>query len=456
MRKINHLYRRAGFGLSPGEWQAKKNFTPSQAVDELFRQTEKIPEIFTPPTPQVRMKDLSREDRAELIKKERKNVLNLVIEWIDRMADERHSALLERMTLFWHGHFACTTRGSALAANQLNTIRQHALGNFRELVLAVAKDPSMIRFLNNQQNKKGKPNENFARELMELFTIGRGNYTEQDIKEAARAFTGWSSNLAGEYVFRPFQHDYGKKVFFGKQGTFNGDDIVDILLEQRATSYYIAEKVYRYFVNEQPREEIVQHLADVFYNSGYDIAVLMRSVFESDWFYDEANIGTKIKSPVELVAGMKRHLGVTFENELSVAIVLRTLGQLPFNPPNVAGWPGGKSWIDNSTLMLRLNLPFYLMDNSEVNVRPKDDLKAMQRGKGLKNLAAVVNLYPIQAMLDGQSETAAFEELRDWLLPTLPQFAKSHFDAVSEKMNTASPVQNMVALLMSLPEYQVC
>ena len=191
MEKIKHLYGRAGFGLSIREWEQKRNLSVSQAVNELFTNALATPPLSPPSTPDVEgFLQMSEQDRAETRKTERRLVVLQSAAWIKRMSDENESPLLERMTLFWHGHFACQSKTSGMASNQLNTIRKHALGNFRELVLAIAKDPSMIRFLNNQQNRKQKPNENFARELMELFTIGRGNYTEMDIKEADRAFTG--------------------------------------------------------------------------------------------------------------------------------------------------------------------------------------------------------------------------------------------------------------------------
>ena len=319
MEKIKHLHWRAGFGLSPKEWSERKNWSVRKAVNFLFKEARQAREIEAPELVAANPIGMNEEERRERRKKERQRVIEINVEWLERMGSPDSPALLERMSLFWHGHFACRTTNGALAANQLNTIRTHALGNFRDLVLAIAKDPSMIRYLNNQQNRKQKPNENFARELMELFTIGRGNYTEQDIKEAARAFTGWSSNLAGAYVFRPGQHDFGTKTFFGKTGRFNGEDIIDLILERRETAHFIATKVFRYFVHEQVNEARVQELADTFYEANYDISTLMRSLFESEWFYDTAYIGAKIKSPTELMAGMIRALNVQFKQKTGPA-----------------------------------------------------------------------------------------------------------------------------------------
>ena len=334
MNQIHHLFQRAGFGLSPQEWQERKNWSIPQAVDFLFKNTSpiKLESNDAPSEDLSSLNKMSKEEVAARRKKERQLVAQHNIAWINRMANPGENAFLERMTLFWHGHFACKTKISGLAIDQINTIRQHALGNFRDLVLAMAKDVSMIRFLNNQQNRKNKPNENFARELLELFTIGRGNYTEQDIKEAARAFTGWSSNIQGQYVFRKRQHDYGQKTFFGKTGDFNGEEIIALILEKKETAYFITKKIYRYFVNEEPNEEIITQLSQAFYNSNYNIGHLLRTIFESDWFYSPENIGAKIKSPVELLAGMMRSLNVKFEQDKALLFVQKASGPSPVQP----------------------------------------------------------------------------------------------------------------------------
>ena len=185
----------------------------------------------------------------------------------------------------------------------LQIIRTNALGSFADMLKAVSKSPAMLQFLNNQQNKKSHPNENFAREVMELFTMGRGNYTENDVKEAARAFTGWAFNAQGQFVFRKNQHDDGNKTFLGKTGNFDGDDILNMLLEHKQTANYISKKIYRYFVNENIDDRNQQWLSGRFYSNNYNIAKLLEDIYTSDWFYDEKNIGIRIKSPVELLAG---------------------------------------------------------------------------------------------------------------------------------------------------------
>ena len=307
-KKIQHLYWRAGFGLSPKEWETNINRSVSANVDTLFYAATKasILKNSTGSQPFSQIRKLDSEPKKKLIKQNRKQVQQQNYEWVLRMGNPEQSALLEKMCLFWHGHFACISRNGQLAFQQLSTIRQHALGNFRDLLLAIAKDTSMIRFLNNQQNRKNNPNENFARELMELFTIGRGHYSEKDIKESARAFTGWSSNLRGEFVFRKRQHDYGMKTFMGKNGRFDGEEIIDILLAKKQTAIFLSRKIYQFFVNDTLDENRVRHLANDFYNSNYNIEKLMRTIFESDWFYEEKNLGTKIKSPIEFMAGIIR------------------------------------------------------------------------------------------------------------------------------------------------------
>ncbi|MEM9921055.1 MAG: DUF1800 domain-containing protein [Bacteroidota bacterium] len=457
---IKHLYWRAGFGLTPQEWHSRKRWSISKAVDQLFEKAAQDKMLSTKvknaKLSEVRMKDLSREEKKQLMKEGRQKLRVLRSEWIERMGNSNHSALLEKMCLFWHGHFACTTKGPKLAFQQMQTIRRHALGNFREFVKAIARDASMIRFLNNQQNRKRKPNENFARELMELFTIGRGHYTEQDIKEAARAFTGWSSNLQGAFIFRKRQHDFGTKTFMGRTGAFDGDDIIDRLLERKETAQHICRKIYRYFVSDQVDERRVAALSDFFYRSNYDIRALMRHIFESDWFYNPAHIGTRIKSPAELLAGIIRNLKVEVKDEKAIVFMQHILGQVPFDPPNVAGWPGGRQWIDNSTLMVRLNLVNYLVSGSDVNLRAKDEFEAAQRGKAFRKIQADLDFEPIIQAFEQQNLNDSFKELADYLLMAPPSVSKDFFDPFTIKQSRAAYLKTLSVRLMSLPEYQLC
>ncbi|MEM1357976.1 MAG: DUF1800 domain-containing protein [Bacteroidota bacterium] len=449
---LHHLYWRAGFGLSPQEWTKRQNWSIDQAIDDLFTQVQRSKPLAKVDSPSLGSM-MSAESRAEARKKERKLVGSINYAWLMRMASREESPLLERMTLFWHGHFACESKTGALAVGQLNTLRKHALGNFRDLILAVAQDPAMIRYLNNQQNRKFKPNENFARELMELFTIGRGNYTEQDIKEAARAFTGWSSDRENNYVFRTRLHDYGEKTFMGQTGNFNGEDIVDIILQKKETADFICRKIYRYFVNEQVDETNVQSLSNSFYKSNYDLDKLMRDLFSSNWFYAPENRGNKIKSPIEFLAGMVRQLGISKVNLQSAINFQRALGQVLFRPPNVAGWPGGKSWIDNSTLLLRLNLPAAILKAAELDFQLSPELEQEQK-RQLKRLDVSLSLAPLAELLAGDKPTGHYQQLAQYLLqapaPPTPALLKGI------RKTDQAMMSRMMVRIMTLPEYQLC
>lgn len=454
MKKIQHLYWRAGFGLSPREWEEKKNWTVQRAVDDLFQKAEqgknlsKQQSINKLKNPRLSVKE------QRMIKKE--IILSQNVLWVNRMASPKESALLERMTLFWHGHFACEIKIPFMIAQYVNSIQQHALGNFRDLVVAIAKDPSMIRYLNNQQNRKGKPNENFARELMELFTIGRGNYTEQDIKESARAFTGWSSTKEGTYVFRERQHDFGRKTFMGKSGNYNGEDIIDIILQKRATATFITRKIYRYFVNEQVNETRIKELANLFYQSNYDIGKLMKHIFSANWFYENENVGTKIKAPVELLVGMMRQLDMSLKNQKAVGMMQRALGQNLFNPPNVAGWPGGKAWIDNSTLMLRLNFAALIFQGSDVSFKLKNDLDLNVNKNLLKAFSADLNLQSLFNMTKQQNRTETFAILSEFLLQAPSRLEMKDLEGFVARTKSEDYTKILTMRLLSLPEYQMC
>ncbi len=449
---IKHLYWRAGFGLSPAEYTARRSDSVTEAWDRLFRESQQGYELPVPPPPDL---EAFRMDRKAFIRDQARRVFALSADWIRRMGKPDEPALLERMFLFWHGHFACHARSEPIAVNQLNLIRRHALGNFRDLLLGISRDPGMIRYLNNQQNRKQQPNENFAREVMELFTLGRGHYAEADIKEAARAFTGWSSNLQGEFVFRSSWHDYGRKTVFGKSGDFDGEDIIDLLLEKRETAHFIAGKAYRYFVHPKGHEERIAELGQLFYRSGYDIAQLMKAIFTADWFYAEENQGARIKSPVELLAGLTRQLGIEWTDNRNLFILQRALGQELFHPPNVAGWPQGKAWIDNSTLMLRLNLASFLFQQAEADIPIRVGPEERLVQNPVKKLQASFSLKDLQEACTGQDALEQVRKLSDFLLIQPPQISMGQLNQGLQGTSDATFAHQCLRLL-SLPEYQTC
>jgi uncharacterized protein (DUF1800 family) len=308
---------------------------------------------------------------------------------------------------------------------------------------------------------------------MELFTLGRGNYTENDIKEAARAFTGWGSNLQGEFVFRKNQHDYGSKKVLGHSGNFDGGEVLDILLDQEQTARYITNKIYTFLVNDKPDVTIVNTLAKGFFKSGYDIQKLLAEIFTSEWFYEEKNMGVKIKSPVELLVGIQRILPMTLENENSLLVLQRILGQVLFYPPNVAGWPGGRTWIDSSTLMMRMRIPQLINDEDEMNVTPKDDDDQMMgrkdnEEKGVKKSnagAKALKKQQINANVDWdmfinslarvQRENLV-EAMSKVLLQVKPAVAPDMIRQYADESGRENFIKSATIQIMSTPEYQLC
>jgi len=425
----------------------------------------------------MQKQQLSEDQKKTLRIKSRDGLKDLNLAWLGQMINSPQQ-LREKMSLFWHGHFASRTVNIIYQQKLLDIIRTNALGKFGDLLKEVSKSASMINFLNNNQNRKDHPNENFAREVMELFTLGRGHYSETDIKESARAFTGWGAAIDGSFIFRERQHDNGEKTFLGKSGYFNGDDILQILLEQKQTARFITQKIYRYFVNEDEDAATIDRLSARFYESNYDIQQLMTDIFTSDWFYSEKNTGTKIKSPIELIAGIRRMLPMQIGNETSQLLLQRLLGQILFYPPNVAGWPGGKNWIDSSTLMMRLRIPQLIYAGDVFNMKPKDD-DDQQMGMKDRDLArdnensTVPNAgkrnngkgQQIMATIAWEPYINGYEQVtRENLLPAITKnllLAKSSISmATISRYTDAASRENYIKTatiqLMSTPEYQLC
>ncbi|GAB4000594.1 DUF1800 domain-containing protein [Spirosoma daeguense] len=469
--RLRYLYSRAGFGATPTELAEAARQSLRKTIRKLLKDSESITDLQVVEADQNVTKrqlkgllkdgQLDKEMLKERIRENAEKVRDLNLLWLDQMASGK-AAVREKMALFWHGHFACRAQGrNPLFMQQYaNTLRRHALGSFGDLLMAVSKTPAMLQFLNNQQNRKNAPNENFAREVMELFTLGRGNYSERDIKEAARAFTGWQFTPEGAFTFRERVHDEGEKTIFGKTGAFKGEDVVAMLLEKKETARFITAKIYRYFVNETEDKKQIDALADQFYKSNYDIAQLMETIFSSDWFYDPQNIGAHIKSPVELLAGMRHTLGVQFDQPQPQIFVQRTLGQLLFYPPNVAGWPGGKSWIDSSSLLFRMQLPNYVLKATEVAVRPKEDgdvnTQSLAR-KGGSRFQTKVDWTDFEASFAKTSDAELTDAIALTLLPfPLRPEQRSVIEKQTKSGQTRSErIHSLTSALMSLPEYQL-
>ena len=387
-----HLLERAGFGGTPEEIQALARLTPAEAVRQLvhFQNIEnKLPPfehsgIHDPgiePFPESRpaVTKLAKEKGEALgikVKPGGDRPLQPIVNkffywlrasvletqrvsywWANRMVATHHP-LEEKMALFWHGHFAVNeakVRDYRKMLGQLELFYKHGTGNFRDLMIAEAKDPAMLSFLDAGVNVKGAPNENFAREIMELFTMGVGNYSERDIREAARAFTGWNY-VDLKFVVNKDQHDDGQKTFLGKTGNFDGVDIIDIILQQPVTARFIAGKVYRYFIRQELSPELQEKLGNVLRNANYNMSPLLETIFLSRDFYSPPSVGTQIKSPVQLAISTFRKLGLNEAPGVpDFNVTTGTLGQRLFSPPTVAGWSEGRSWITPGLLLERGN-----------------------------------------------------------------------------------------------------
>jgi uncharacterized protein (DUF1800 family) len=470
---LQHLLWRMGFGPRTKSWENWSALPAASWWPKLRDESLTAPNHFDVVDGVVKgllmgvgelgkmeRRDLDKDQKRQLRKQSREDLQNLNLLWLEEMTHSK-AQLREKMALFWHGHFASRNINILYQQQLLTVVREHALGNFADLLRGVSKSAAMISFLNNQQNKKQHPNENFAREVMELFTLGRGNYTENDVKEAARAFTGWNHRLDGEFVFRLRDHDAGSKTVLGKTGNFKGDDILDILLEKRETARFIARKLYKFLVNETivPEERIVW-LGDRFFESGYKILRLLEDIARSDWFYATENQGSKIKSPIELWVGMRRAIPMELADPESQLVLQKALGQILFYPPNVAGWPGGRNWIDSSSLMLRLRIPQLLYTNQDLDVRGKtdDDQQMGEAAKGqMRRLSAIMDWQPAMDLFAKTPDNELIKKMADflWAVPT-KNLPLEVLQKNTDRSSRAALLQTSMVQLMATPEYQLC
>jgi uncharacterized protein (DUF1800 family) len=450
--KAAHLLNRAGFGGTEAEIDKVLKLGPPAAVDWLLDfpnasadelNKNDVPDLSSiKGTPsnfrdyRKQLRDKTPMQRKELIKQlqmaNRETMMAHWEWWMKRMADGPHP-LQEKLTLFWHGHFTTSFREERVALllwEQNELQRKMAAGNFREFVHAISRDPAMLDYLNNNQNRKGHPNENYAREVMELFTLGIGNYTEDDVKEGARAFTGWMHD-GDQFVFNRRQHDDGAKKFLGKIGNFNGDDVIEIILAHPACPKFISSELFAYFAYPDPDAGLVAGLSSVFREGKLELRPLLRTIFMSRAFYSPKSIGVQIKSPVQLVVGTLRMLGAQVPPVKMMFGPLNLMGQVPLMPPNVKGWPGGRSWINASTLFARYNT-------------------AVRLAAGKLSLGSIPD--------PSQNAPAFVDALLARLIQRpIDQAARQILiDAVGKSPNHEDPVHHIVQLIVSTPEYQLC
>jgi len=455
-----HLLNRTGFDAHLDEVGEYARLSRREAVERVLAGAQttaraRPPEWVSEWQSPRRIRQMSAEERQALFRDLIEKGLQLKAWWLAEMLTTA-SPLTERMTLFWHNHFTSSlqkVRAPGLMYRQNVLLRRHALGSFSELLHAASKDPAMLIYLDSATNRRGQPNENFAREVMELFTLGEGNYGEQDIKEAARAFTGWSLDPdTGEYLFRPMLHDDGTKTVLGRTGNLRGEDILDILLERPETARFVTAKLWREFVstapaNERERAEL-ERAARALRESGYSLRAALRELLASEAFWAQANRGALIKSPVDLVVGTMRQFDVDFSDALPFVFLLRNLGQDLFSPPNVKGWPGGEAWISSQALLARKQLLERLMRVEEARMTPA----AMEQALDLKKPMA---RRLLQAMMDIKFSA------RDWLRPfqgrDMPGTVQTVLLALPPANDGASAAQgaDLLRALTSDPVYQL-
>jgi hypothetical protein len=452
-----HLLRRAGFGGSPADIQSAVDAGMEATVDRLVHpQTDSLP---SGPAG-----DLSYGPMVDPI--QRRNAFYLTVSWwLDRML-QSPNPLVERMVYFWHNHFTSAIDGGitpSLIVAQNNLFRTHALGNFADLTHRIAQDPAMLLYLNGNQNRKQHPNENFARELMELFTMGVGNYSEQDVRESARAFTGWVlPRDATVATFVPRLHDDGAKTILGRTGNFAGDDVIDIIMQQPATGKFMARKVLRHFVYDDPEPELIDVAAARLRDSRYDIGSLMGTLLRSNVFYSPRAYRSLVKSPVELVVGALRTIGVTSSTP-RVTGAMGQMNQVLFHPPNVAGWPGGSQWLNQGTILARLNflnqlVSFHRDAKAAAATPPANPMQAMPvmtgpqswiSGAAIKDPGSVTEHVLALAVQDDATE----EQRRSIMLYLQSDSVGNPVDLNGE--NIDEKVRGAMSLALALPAYQL-
>ncbi|MEM9914734.1 MAG: DUF1800 domain-containing protein [Planctomycetota bacterium] len=477
-----HLINRVGFGGNPTEQRELHAMGRDDAVDYLidYAQIDVAnlpgidldPEVIRKLTDEERQRfregrrngdqdiiDERRRRNLEARRADGKMMTELRRWWMQRMVATPRPAE-DRLTLLWHGHFASSwrsVRDTYLMYQQHELLRQNANGNFADLARGIIRDPAMLKYLNNNQNNKRRPNENLARELMELFTLGVGHYTEADIKAGARALTGYGID-DNDFRFRESQHDKSEKSILGQSGAFDGDDFVDILLREESCAKFVALKLYDAFVADVgdvyeavPRENlsVINKLARLLERNNYELKPVLTVLFKSQHFHDAAVVGKKIKDPTQLTVGTMRSLGLPTRDRSLIDRGMAAMGQVLFEPPTVDGWDGGRSWINTSTLFVRQNLTTYLISGKHPSK------KSTPKKVG----------YDPQAWLagrDDRSPAAATDALIDHLVgPHIPAVRRAPIHQFVAQRESGDNITNttlveLACLITAMPEYQLC
>lgn len=423
-----HLFRRAAFGATASQIAAAIEQSPAAVVDQIMHGGDDAGE-FRRQSDELATTVLSTGEPRQLAA------------WWAYVLSQTPHPLLERMTLFWHGHFATSAdkvTDAELMLQQNRLLRRHALGDFRPLVQEISRDPAMLVYLDSATNRKGRPNENYAREVMELFCLGEGNYTERDVQELARCFTGWEIKLR-RFRFNRFQHDAGEKTVLGKTAKFADGESIDWILDQPQAASFIVGKLYRQFVCDEPAPppELLEPLADELRQRDWQVSVVVQRILGSRLFFSPHALGRKVRSPVDVAVGLLRTLEGT-ANTHQLADDLRQTGQGLFFPPNVKGWDGGRAWINSSTILGRANMTARLVGDARTRFGggALDEYLARQ---GAEDPEKVVDL------------------LADLLLavPLAPPARAGLIEICRKNPNRARGCADAVHALATLPEFQL-
>lgn len=448
-RLAAHLLRRAGFGGTPDNVHRYATMSVSDAVESLVRfpSTGSIAapqEIYDVGVAQPMDAAQPPRKRGQIVRREgHQALLALQLWWLNRMLSSP-APLQEKMTVYLHGHFTShfTLRFPQITYNQNALFRRYALGNVRELTRAVSKDPAMLIYLNGAENVAAHPNENYARELMELFTLGVDHYNEDDVRESARAWTGWRVNRrAADATFDPQLHDNGVKTFLGRTGNFTGDDIVDIIFAQPACARFFAAGLLSWFVYNNPESELVESVAALLRKNDFELAPVVSTILRSNVFYSPRAYRALVKSPVEFTVGTYKVLGLP-QVDVSALAALRQMGQELFSPPSVAGWPGGQNWLTSGTMIARQNFLTQLL-NSET----------LTQSSWLPKLpvqTAAASQTLVTTILQGDAAPAALTELDGYL-----GGAGSAALAALSTENYGQRISGAAYLAMAMPAYQL-
>ena len=488
-----HLLNRAAFGGTPAQIDAlhKSGLAtavrtlvdgPAQPViavpppwaapKDLQARRESLQDMAALSADPAMRKQLEQQFRKDVRREEIGQIRDLGVWWLQRMRTSP-DPLQEKLTLFWHGHFATSmqkVRDAYYMWRQNDTLRRYARGHFGALVKAVSRDPAMIIWLDLRDSRTAHPNENFARELMELFTLGEGHYTEQDVAAAARAFTGYRLNprdQTSRYALR--EADLGEKEIFGQKGNFNGDAVIDLILQKPACAKLIAKKLWEFFACQDPEPEVVNRLAEVIRLCDYEMRPVLMKIFASEEFYAERAVRSQIKSPVQWLVQNTRMFETDFPPPYVLYFAMRQLGQMLFSPPSVKGWDGGKAWISTSTLLARYNLAGLLVESAGPELMIGIQKSVRDLGFDPMNDAAPSVRMPDAGPLDvARLAPAALradpEKLVDALMLRLFQtkLAGRPRDAFLEYLRAKNQpaddeaIRGLLHLMMSTPQFQLC